>query len=43
MYYIMLVLCAIFFTATIFLIGRFGIKRNDNVNYISDIKNKNDD
>lgn len=43
MYYVMLILCAISFTSTIFLIGKFGIKKKDDVNYVSDFKTKNND
>ena len=35
MYYLMLALCAVSFTFSIFLFGKFGIKKKDNIDYIS--------
>ena len=39
MYYLMLVLCAISFTYSIFLLAKFGIKKKDDIEFISDKDN----
>ena len=43
MYYLMLALCAISFTASVFLISKFGIKRKDSIDFVTDNKSKDGD
>ena len=41
MYYLMLVLCAVSFTYSVFLLAKFGLKKKENVEYVSEPDNKN--
>lgn len=34
MYYLMLAICAVSFTFSVFLLGRFGFKKKDNIDYL---------
>ena len=38
MFYIMLALCAVTFTTSVFLVAKFGIKRKESSEFISDNK-----